>query len=83
VECQFSVAAQAYVVVDGYLGPLAFPLTSLPNVSGAVSAVGGTPVELVMDAGGTVNFHINRTSSAGTGFCKVYLSGYEVPQPPQ
>jgi hypothetical protein len=81
-ECQFSVAAQAHVVVNGYLGPLAFPLAYLPNGFGNACAVGSTPVELILDSGGTAYFAIQRTTSGGTGLCKVYLSGYEVPQPP-
>jgi hypothetical protein len=83
VECNFSVAAQAYVVVSGYLGPLAFPLTYLPNGYGNAYAVGGVPVELILDAGGAAYFAISRTTANGTGQCKVYLSGYTVPQPPQ
>jgi hypothetical protein len=68
VDCQFSVATQAYVTVDGYLGPLVFPLTSVPHPAiPAVNAVGGKPVELVLDAGGFANFAISRSTASGTG----------------
>jgi hypothetical protein len=80
VACQFSVGTQAFVQVDGYLGPLVFPLTYLPGPAGG-SAVGGTPVELILDSGGFANFAIQRTAVGSDGFCRVNLSGYTVPQP--
>jgi hypothetical protein len=82
-RCQMPGTAEIVVQTSGSFGisPLIFPLeTKFASATWAL-AVGGTPVELMVDAGSHTDFIFNRSGNIVGGTCQAYLLGYTVPQP--